>query len=82
MMIALCAIVAISLFIGLAVYLWPQELRVVSCPYCSNPDRNSVYGNWEGCKWLNPNPGNGSDPPCVCDGYGTKRQMRQLGLGQ
>lgn len=63
----------------------PRKPRVpLQCPFCSQPDRDRVFDGWENCRWVNPNPQNGSDPPCVCDGYGTKAQMRRLrrlGLG-
>lgn len=43
------------------------------CRYCTNADRDAVFSDMSLCQWKNPNPGNGSDPPCICDPYGTER---------
>ncbi len=51
-------------------------LAAVPCPYCSNPDRDFwIYdknNSSRACKFDVPAHG-GSDPPCVCDHYGTLR---------
>jgi hypothetical protein len=67
----------LMLFGPILVLMWatsPRKPRVPTpCPYCPQPDRDSVFDAPENCHWINPNEGNGSDPPCVCDNYGTRR---------
>ena len=51
----------------------------VQCPYCANPDRNSVLGpdgfdrstaTWRGCQWIEDRRISiGADPPCLIDNY-------------
>jgi hypothetical protein len=51
------------------------------CPYCANPDRNSIFDSehpWNGCKHVTSK--SGEDPPCVCDGYASNGQLSTLGL--
>lgn len=51
------------------------------CPYCSNPDRDSIFDSehpWKGCKYVTSK--SGEDPPCVCDGYPSNSQLGQLGM--
>ena len=50
------------------------------CPYCPNPDRDTIYESWHGCEWKMGK--DGGDPPCVCDGYGSNRQLGKLGMGR
>ena len=63
---------------------------LVKCPYCTNPDRNSIFipvkdargydQYYVGCAYKDPNPEEGADVPCVCDGYPTSQQMDRLGM--
>ena len=53
------------------------------CPYCANPDRNSIFDAehpWNGCKHVTSK--SGEDPPCVCDGYASSGQLSTLGLAE
>lgn len=56
----------------------------VPCPYCPNPDRDSVFDNWKGCLYDAEEAARkgiiGADPPCICDDYGTKPQRANLGV--
>lgn len=58
--------------------------RTVPCPYCANPDRDSVFDDWKGCLYDEKAAAAkgivGGDPLCVCDGYPTEDQLSQLGM--
>jgi len=57
------------------------ERAPVPCPYCPNPDRNSVFNSWAGCQWVEDSRvSSGADPPCVCDDHPTREQLSNLGL--
>lgn len=54
------------------------------CPYCANPDRNSVFDDLKGCLYDEKAAAVkgivGGDPPCVCDDYPADWQLSRLGL--
>ena len=68
----------ISILVVILVLWWftrpHKPLIPTPCPYCSQPDRDRVFTDINACRWVNPNEGNGSDPPCVCDNYGCSHQ--------
>lgn len=92
----LAAAVSAFLFLGWCIGFLARNLPVsddvddppqtVPCPYCPNPDRDSVFDGWEGCQYdraaAEKHGVIGADPPCVCDGYGTEEQMHRLGLAR
>lgn len=61
-------------WLGLDALLESVSAQPIPCPYCSNPDRDfwayDRNNSTRACKFDVPAHG-GSDPPCICDHYGT-----------
>jgi hypothetical protein len=44
-----CTVRQVNMTISLAFLM-----EKVPCPYCTNPDRFTVFNHWQGCMWENP----------------------------
>src|ERR1700730_18172870 len=85
LLFAIDAVTVLAFIVTGGVLLWLARARIKSwvtrmnkpllCPYRPNPDRNSFIDLWRGCEWKNPPGIIGADPPCVCDGYPSSRQL-------